>query len=100
MISLRWMRYETKYCPLFPRAIARPIASTIPALFLLLLLGCAHRYSEEAADWVGPRNGDFESDFSACRERMDAAPFRYGGDARLLLLDCMNDRGWHLKQRS
>jgi len=78
--------------------VTRSIAGAI--LTLLLVTGCAHRYSEEPGDWVGPRDGNFESDFSACRKRMDAAPFRYRGDARLLLLDCMNDRGWYLKGRS
>ncbi len=31
---------------------------------------------------------------------MKDAPFRYGGDSRLLFLDCMEKRGWTLKGRS
>jgi hypothetical protein len=64
---------------------------------MLSLNSCAHRYSDDPDDWVGPSHSDFASDFSACRKRMDTAPFRYGGDPRLLLLDCMKKRGWHLK---
>ncbi len=30
---------------------------------------------------------------------MDAAPFRFRGDPRLLFLDCMEERGWFLKGR-
>lgn len=63
-------------------------------------LACAHRYSERREDWVGPRNGSFESDLAACRARMDEQPFRFGGDPRLVFLDCMEKRGWHLKGRS
>ena len=70
------------------------VASTC---LVLSTSGCAHRYSEDPDDWVGPRNGDFEADFSVCRKRMDEAPFRYRGDPRLLLLDCMKKHGWHLK---
>jgi hypothetical protein len=67
---------------------------------LVFLAACAHRYSEDRADWVGPRNGDFEGDFEICRQRMDDAPFRYGGDPRLIFLACMKERGWVLKHRS
>jgi hypothetical protein len=67
---------------------------------LLAGVACAHRYSEDRADWVGPRNGDFEADLAACRKRMDEAPFRYGGDPRLIFLDCMEKRGWYLQGRS
>lgn len=63
-------------------------------------LACAHRYSEDRDDWVGPRDGDFAADLAECRKRMDEAPFRYGGDPRLLFLDCMEKRGWFLKDRS
>jgi hypothetical protein len=49
---------------------------------------------------VGPRYGDFEQDLADCKERMEDAPFRYGGDPRLLFLDCMEKRGWYLKDRS
>ena len=42
----------------------------------------------------------FESDLAACRARMDEKPFRFGGDPRLVFLDCMEKRGWHLKGRS
>jgi hypothetical protein len=69
-------------------------------LILLATAACAHRYSEDREDWVGPRNGDFEADFEECRARMDAAPFRYGGDSRLIFLDCMEKRRWYLKGRS
>lgn len=69
-------------------------------LLVLLFSGCAHRYSEERSDWVGPRDGDFEAGLAACRQRMDDEPFRFGGDARLLFLDCMQQRGWILKGRS
>ena len=74
--------------------------ATAAAVFLVFQASCAHRYSEDPADWVGPRDGDFESDFAVCRQRMNDAPFRYAGDPRLLLLDCMHERGWHLKDRS
>jgi hypothetical protein len=67
---------------------------------LVVWTGCAHRYSEDRDDWVGPRDADFDADFGACRERMDEARFRYGGDPRLLFLDCMEKRDWHLKGRS
>jgi hypothetical protein len=67
------------------------------ACLLLSTIACAHRYGEDPDDWVGPRNGDFEADFSVCRKRMDEAPFRYRGDPRLLLLGCMKKHGWHLK---
>jgi hypothetical protein len=66
----------------------------------LSLLACAHRYSEDRADWVGPRRGGFEADFAVCREKMDALPFRFGGDPRLVFLDCMHERGWTLKGAS
>ena len=39
------------------------------------------------------------SGFCLCK-RMDEAPFRYRGDPRLLLLDCMKKHGWHLKGSS
>ena len=81
-------------------ATAKALIPLLSLLSLPLYPGCAHRYSEDPSDWVGPRNADFESDFSVCRERMDEAPFRYGGDPRLLLLDCMSDLGWHLGERS
>ena len=63
-------------------------------------MGCAHLYSEDREDWVGPRHGDFDADFSVCKERMDSKPFRFGGDPRLVFLDCMEKRGWYLKGRS
>lgn len=63
-------------------------------------VACAHRYSEDRQDWVGSRQGDFEEDLADCRKRMEDAPFRYGGDLRLLFLDCMEKRGWVLKDRS
>ncbi len=63
-------------------------------------MGCAHRYSEDPKDWVGPANRDFEPDFSECRQRMDEVPFRFRGDPRLIFLDCMEKRGWYLKGRS
>lgn len=63
-------------------------------------LSCAKRYSADESDWVGPRARDFQSDHGACRERMDAVPFRFGGDPRLIFLDCMESRGWYLKGRS
>jgi hypothetical protein len=66
----------------------------------LVAAACAHRYSEDRADWVGPRRGDFEGDFEICRARMDDAPFRYGGDPRLIFLACMKERGWILKGHS
>jgi len=69
-------------------------------LAMLATAACAHRYSEDRKDWVGPRNADFEADLRACRARMDEEPFRYGGDPRLIFLDCMEKRGWHLKGRS
>jgi len=76
------------------------VAPAVAALATVLAAGCAHRYSERREDWVGPHDRDFESDLAACRERMDAAPFRYGGDVRLIFLDCMEKRGWYLKGRS
>ena len=79
--------------------MARQTTTTLLAA-LALVTACAHRYSEDRNDWVGPRNGDFERDFAECRKRMDEAPFRYGGDPRLLFLDCMEKRRWHLKGRS
>ena len=72
----------------------------IVAVVLALAGACAHRYSDDRADWVGPRHGDFEGDFAACRQGMDDAPFRYRGDPRLLFLACMEERRWHLKGRS
>jgi hypothetical protein len=71
------------------------------AIALLSLgIACAHRYSEDRRDWVGPRYGEFEQDLADCKERMEDAPFSYGGDPRLLFLDCMENRGWYLKDRS
>ena len=70
------------------------------ALVLLAAAACAHRYSEDRDDWVGPRSADFEADLAACRARMDEQPFRFGGDPRLIFLDCMEKHGWHLKGRS
>jgi hypothetical protein len=67
------------------------------ALLACVAGGCAHRYSEDRRDWVGPQRRDFEADFAVCRKRMDDAPFRYGGDPRLLFLDCMKRLGWVLK---
>ena len=74
--------------------------AAVAAVALLVLAGCAHRYSEDRADWVGAREGDFEADLAACREMMDAEPFRFGGDPRLVFLACMQDRGWILKGAS
>jgi len=70
------------------------------SIVLLAASACAHRYSENRNDWVGPRNASFEADLGACRARMDEEPFRFGGDPRLVFLDCMEKRGWHLKNRS
>lgn len=81
------------------RARRRRVAAAATAL-LGIGPACAHRYSEDRSDWVGPRDGDFGRDLAACRQRMEAAPFRYRGDPRLLFLDCMEQRGWHLKGRS
>lgn len=81
------------------RAAARWLSLAL-GLAVLVAVACAHRYSEERGDWVGPRNGDFQADLRACRARMDEVPFRYGGDPRLVFLDCMEKRGWHLKDRS
>ena len=67
---------------------------------VLFAITCAYRYSGDRDDWVGPRDGHFEEDFTACRARMDEVPFRYGGDVRLIFLDCMEKRGWYLKGRS
>jgi len=67
----------------------------------LLTTACAHRYSEDPKDWVGPHHeGNFEDDFRACRQRMDDKGFAYRADRRLILLDCMKKRGWHLKGAS
>jgi hypothetical protein len=78
--------------------------SPLPGLLLAVLIGglaCAHRYSEDPRDWVGPhRDGTFEADFLVCRQRMDDLPFAYGADRRLVLLDCMKKRGWTLKGAS
>jgi hypothetical protein len=74
--------------------------SAATCVAMLLATACAHRYSENREDWVGPRERDFEADFAICRARMDEAPFRYGGDPRLIFLDCMEKRGWYLKGRS
>ena len=66
-------------------------------LALLGFAACAHRYSEDPDDWLGPhREGRFESDLADCRERMRKQPFAYGADARLVFLDCMDRRGWTL----
>ncbi len=63
-------------------------------------LACAKRYSADERDWVGPRARDFQTDRDACGERMEAAPWRFRGDRRLIFLDCMERRGWYLKGRS
>lgn len=73
------------------------VALGLAALLGVVAAGCAHRYSEDRRDWVGPQGGDFDGDFAVCRKRMDDEPFRYGGDPRLLFLDCMKRRGWILK---
>jgi hypothetical protein len=85
-----------------PRSGNERFQSTGAIAIALLSLGlaCAHRYSEDRRDWVGPRYGDFEQDLADCKERMEDTPFRYGGDPRLLFLDCMEKRGWYLKDRS
>lgn len=70
------------------------------AVTLALAAACAHRYSDDRADWVGPRHADFDADFAACRQVMDDAPFRFRGDPRLLFLACMEERDWFLKDRS
>lgn len=63
-----------------------------------LLVACVHRYSENPEDWTGPHHeGHFEDDFAVCRKRMDDKGFAYRADRRLILLDCMKKRGWHLK---
>jgi hypothetical protein len=67
---------------------------------LLLCVSCAHRYSEDRADWVGPRGADFDADLDACQVKMRDEPFRFRGDPRLIFLDCMGKRGWHLKGSS
>jgi hypothetical protein len=72
----------------------------LTAALLTAGASCTHRYSEDRDDWVGPRHGPFEEDLAACRRRMKEAPFRYGGDTRLIFLDCMDKRGWTLKGRS
>jgi hypothetical protein len=67
-------------------------------VLIALALSCAHRYSEDPRDWVGPhRSGRFESDFRDCRQKMDDKGFAYRADRRLILLDCMKKRGWTLK---
>ena len=83
-----------------PRVVGGWFRSVGAIALLSLGTACAHRYSEDRRDWVGPRYGDFERDLADCKERMEDAPFRYGGDPRLLFLDCMEKRGWHLKDRS
>ena len=81
---------------------SEPSHSHIVVLWLAILAtaACAHRYSEDRKDWVGPRNAVFEADLGACRARMDEEPFRYGVDPMLIFLYCMEKRGWHLKGRS
>jgi len=76
------------------------IRTTACLVLAFCVLGCVHRYSEDRRDWVGPRNGDFEGDFAQCRQKMDDAGFAYGADRRLILLDCMDKRGWTLENRS
>ena len=71
-----------------------------PCALLFLATACAHRHSEERQGWVGPRYGDFEQDLADCTDRMEGAPFRHGGEPRLLFLDRMEKRGWYLKDRS
>ena len=66
----------------------------------LALAACAHRYSEDPDDWVGPHDREFQTDFEECRAVMDEVPFRFRGDPRLIFLDCMEKRGWHLEERS
>ena len=67
-------------------------------VLLMLTTACTHRYSEDPGDWVGPHHrGTFESDFRACRQRMDDKGFAYRADRRLILLDCMKKRNWYLK---
>ena len=66
----------------------------------VLALGCAKRYSADERDWVGPRKRDLRSDHDECIERIEGLPFRFGGDPRLIFLDCMERRGWYLKGRS
>jgi hypothetical protein len=67
---------------------------------LLTCAGCAHRYSEDPKDWVGPAERNFDPDFAECRQVMDEVPFRFRGDPRLIFLDCMEKHDWHLKGRS
>jgi hypothetical protein len=80
------------------RRIMRRVAAVCAAA--LMTAACAHRYSEDRNDWVGPRKADFDEDFAVCKKRMEDAPFRFRGDTRLLFLDCMEKRDWHLKGRS
>ena len=70
------------------------------ACVIVLATACAHRYSRNREDWVGPRRANFWTDRDACQARMDAQPFRFGGDPRLVFLACMEERGWYLKDRS
>ena len=83
-----------------PAAAPKRLLVAIACALMLAACNCAHRYSEDPKDWVGPRDGDFEADFTVCRKRMDDAPFRFRGDPRLLFLDCMKKHGWHLKGSS
>ena len=90
--------------PSYPLVTMKQLASLgfSSAMFaaFVALSGCAHRYSEDPDDWMGPTDSNFNANFAECRRRMDEARFRYGGDPRLLFLDCMEKREWHLRGRS
>ncbi len=76
----------------FVRAARLALAAAV------LAVACAsQRMSIDEADWVGPREGDFETDSQHCLGRMAEAPWRFGGDRRLIYRACMERRGWHRK---
>jgi hypothetical protein len=72
----------------------------IGILLAIALVGCATRFSNKPDDWVGPRHRNFELDYRECQDRMEQAGMRILADSRQAFLDCMEKRGWSMKERS
>jgi hypothetical protein len=82
---------------------ARPIflgfAAGLALLSMIAASGCVTGNSENPDDWIGPHSSDFRTDLAMCKDRRDSAGIRIRGDSRNILLDCMERKGWHPKEK-
>ena len=69
------------------------------ALVVVLLAACATQ--QPAARWYknGATRDDFETDWGYCEAQAVGAPTRDANRIALVLVGCMNGRGWRLVDR-